>query len=135
MASCSLSLLPSFVAATFPSLRLFGAGSEIEGILTDGARTGYNRGVEISDVRVYPFESREGASQVRAYADVTFDGQLLVKGFKVVMKPSGALFVSYPSARQQGGEFVQTVAALSPDLRSKIREAVVAKYREYFPKE
>jgi len=120
MASCSLSLLPSFVAATFPSLRLFGAGSEIEGILTDGARTGYNRGVEISDVRVYPFESREGASQVRAYADVTFDGQLLVKGFKVVM---------------QGGEFVQTVAALSPDLRSKIREAVVAKYREYFPKE
>lgn len=95
----------------------------------------YNRGVEVSDVRVYPFESKEGASQVQAYADVTFDGQLLVKGFKVVMKPNGALFVGYPSARQHGGDFLPTVAALDAELRSKIREAVVAKYREYFPKE
>ena len=102
--------------------------------MTGAARTGYNRGVEVSDVRVYPFESREGASQVHAYADVTFDGELLVKGFKVVIKPNGALFVGYPSARQQGGEFMPTAAALSPELRSKIREAVIAKYREYFPK-
>lgn len=88
----------------------------------------------MSEVRVYPFESREGTSQVHAYADVTLDGELLIKGFKVVIRPNGAVFVGYPSARQPGGEFVQTVVAQSPELRSKIREAVVAKYREYFPK-
>ena len=90
--------------------------------------------VEVSDVRIYPFESREGASQVHAYADVTFDGELLIKGFKVVIKPNGAVFVGYPSARQSGGEFVPTVVAQNAELRGKIREAVVAKYREYYPK-
>ncbi len=88
----------------------------------------------MSEVRIYPFESQEGTSQVLAYADVTFDGELVIKGFKVVIKPNGAVFVGYPSARQSGGEFVPTVIAQNAELRSKIREAVVAKYREYFPK-
>ncbi|MBN1593161.1 MAG: SpoVG family protein [Candidatus Coatesbacteria bacterium] len=88
----------------------------------------------MSDVRIYPFESREGTSQVHAYADVTFDGELMIRGFKVVLKPNGALFVGYPSTRQQGGDFVPIVAAQNAELKSKIREAVVAKYREYFPK-
>ena len=91
--------------------------------------------MEVTDVRLYPFESREGTSQVRAYADVTFDEALVVKGFKVVIKPNGAVFVGYPSARQSDGEFAQTVLALNAELRTKIREAVVAKYREYYPKE
>ena len=90
--------------------------------------------MDVSEVRIDPFESLEGTSQVHAYADVTFDGELVIKGFKVVIKPNGAVFVSYPSARQSGGEFVQTVIAQNAELRSKIREAVVAKYREYFPK-
>ncbi|MCD6327379.1 SpoVG family protein [bacterium] len=90
--------------------------------------------MEVTDVRIYPFEAREGASQVQAYADVTFGSELLVKGFKLVMKPNGALFVGYPSAKPSG-EFVQTVVANSSELKAKIREAVVAKYREYYPKD
>ena len=91
--------------------------------------------MDVTEVRVYPFESLEGTSQVQAYADVTFDDVLLVKGFKVIVKPTGAIFVGYPSARQRDGEFVQTVNANSAELKSRIREAVVAKYREYFPQE
>jgi len=90
--------------------------------------------VQVTDVRLYPFEPRDSSSQVRAYADVTFDGQLLVKGFKVVIKPNGAVFVGYPSARGPDGEFVQTVLATDSALRQRIRDAVVEKYREYFPK-
>lgn len=90
--------------------------------------------MEVTNVRLYPFESREGTSQVRAYADVTFDDALTVKGFKVVIKPNGAVFVGYPSVRQSDGGFAETVMALSSELKASIREAVVAKYREYYPK-
>jgi DNA-binding cell septation regulator SpoVG len=40
--------------------------------------------IRISQVRIYPFETRTLGGHIRAYADLTIDGALLLKGFRVV---------------------------------------------------
>ena len=59
--------------------------------------------IDISQVRIYPFDTGSLGGHTRAYADVTIAGCLLVKGLRVVEGAGGGLFVAFPS--QQGRHY------------------------------
>lgn len=86
--------------------------------------------MKVTRVVIYPFDTSSLGGQVKAMADVELDGELLIKGFKVVASRKGGVFVSYPSKRAHGGRYFDFVIPLSRDLKEHIREEILKAYKE-----
>lgn len=90
--------------------------------------------IEITDVKIYPFDLSGIGGNIRAYADVTIGGCLMIKGIKVVESESGGLFLGYPTLRGKDGKFKDVIVPLDNHTREMIRDCVVSKYKEKFGK-
>ncbi len=84
--------------------------------------------MKVSRVVIYPFDTSTLGGQVKAMADVELEGELLIKGFKVVASKKGGVFISYPSKRVHGGRFVDIVIPLSRGLKEHIKEEILKAY-------
>ena len=85
----------------------------------------------ITAVKIYPFDSGEADSSMRAYADVIFNDLILIKGFRVLTSKAGGLFVGFPSQKGKNGQFRDTVEFKSEELKSEIRFAIIKAYKNY----
>ena len=61
--------------------------------------------MQISEVRL---KKREGDSRFLASGSITFEGQFVVSGIKVMGSNEGHLFVAYPSWKNSDGEDITT---------------------------
>lgn len=86
--------------------------------------------IEITDVKIYPFDLSGIGGNVRAYADVIIGGCLMIKGIKVLQSDSGGLFLGYPAVRGKDGKFKDVIVLLDSQTRELIRDCVVGKYKE-----
>lgn len=59
--------------------------------------------MNISQVRIYPFETASLGGHTLAYADITIDSCLVLKGLRVVEGAGGGLFVAFPTQRGRHG--------------------------------
>jgi stage V sporulation protein G len=89
--------------------------------------------ITISHVRIYPFETAGLGGRTRAYADVTIDACLLVKGIRVVEGAHGGLFVAFPAQRGRNGRFYDLVVPLDAETRELIRAAVIEAFQQWTP--
>ena len=85
----------------------------------------------ITVVKIYPFDSGEKESSLRAFADITFNDVILIKGFRVLSAKNGGLFVGFPSQKGKDGQFRETVEFKSEELKSKLRSAILEAYKSY----
>ena len=85
----------------------------------------------ITTVKIYPFDSCGPESYLRAYADITFNDVILIKGFRVLSSKSGGLFVGFPSQKGKGGQFRETVEFKSRELKSQLRSSILDAYKNY----
>lgn len=69
----------------------------------------------------------ENSSSLKAFADVIFNNQLLVKGVKVADGRNG-LYVSMPSAQGKDGKWYPTVMLLEDSLKEELQTAVLEAY-------
>ena len=67
-------------------------------------------------------------SQIKAFADVVFYQQVLVKGVKVVVSKDSTLFVAMPSQKSKDGKWSETVALLDDMSKEQLRIAVLKAY-------
>jgi len=88
-------------------------------------------GVEITGVRVYPFDTAEAGGKTLAMADVTIAGSLTLKGFRIVAGKGGGLFVGFPSVKGRDGKWRDTVVPLDPETRTLIRDRIVEAYKTF----
>lgn len=66
-----------------------------------------------------------------AYGSVTFDGDFVVCGIRVLRKnKDGNLFVGFPSRQNQKGEYKDVCFPMTADLRENITIAVLAEYEK-----
>ena len=49
--------------------------------------------MNITFIKIYPFDSGIHQSSLRAYVDVILDDLLVIKGFKILVGKSGGLFI------------------------------------------
>jgi stage V sporulation protein G len=68
-----------------------------------------------------------GRSSLKAFVDVIFNGQLLVKGVKVADGKNG-LYVSMPSAQGKDGKWYPTVMLLEDSLKEELQTTVLEAY-------
>lgn len=86
--------------------------------------------MDVTAVKIYPFDTTEAGGRVRAYAEVTLDDLLLIKGLKIIEGKGGGLFLSYPSQKSRDSQFHDLVVPLCDDLKKQIRRAVVDAFKE-----
>lgn len=88
--------------------------------------------MNITDVRVYHNEN----SKILANASITFDGKLVIRGIKVLMKNDGsAKFISMPSYRKQDETYSDYVFSLDAHLRNEIQDKILQKYNQTLPQD
>ena len=85
----------------------------------------------ITAVKIYPFDSGEPDSSMRAYADIIFNDVVLIKGFRVLSSKSGGLFVVFPSQKGKDGQYRDTVEFKSEELKSELRSTILEAYKTY----
>ena len=86
--------------------------------------------MEITEVKIYPFDTSRIGGRVRAVADITIDDALVIKGIKVIESKHGGLFISFPKKASSKGTYVDIVQSLDNEFTEKVRRAVVDKYKE-----
>jgi stage V sporulation protein G len=89
--------------------------------------------INISQVRIYPFETGGLGGHTRAYADITIDACLTLKGLRVVEGAGGGLFVAFPTQRGRHGRYYDLVVPLDAATREYIRTAVIDAFKRWSP--
>ena len=87
--------------------------------------------MNISEVKIYPFDFGYPDSSLRAYADVTLDSSILIKGFRILAARNGGLFVGFPSKKGKDGKFYNLVEFKSVELQARLRSAILEAYKVY----
>ncbi|MCA9485098.1 MAG: SpoVG family protein [Nitrospina sp.] len=85
--------------------------------------------IEVTHVRVFPFEPGYPEKSLRAYAEITLNGQLVLKGIKVFENSKGGVFIGYPSRPGRDDTWQDMVVPLDEGLKKTIRDAVVTAYK------
>ena len=83
--------------------------------------------MNITDIRI--FRLKEPKSQIRAFAELVFDGELAIRDFKVIETPRG-LFVSMPARRASDGSFHDLVIPITGEFRERIQEKILRAYED-----
>lgn len=87
--------------------------------------------MKVTEVRVVKLE--DSKTNLKAYASVCFDGQLVVDGYSIVEK-DGEVYVFMPrkvKAKDDGTYASHNISySIDPTLRAEIVDAVKAKYAE-----
>lgn len=84
----------------------------------------------VTQVKIYPFEPGEPYKDLKAYAEITLDGVLTIKGIQVFQKSNGGCYIRLPQQMTKGGEYKDLVIAETPDFKKHLRDTIVAAYKE-----
>ncbi len=82
--------------------------------------------VEFTDIRVFRMKNSDG--KIRAFVNVTIDGEFVVHGIKVMENEKG-LWVAMPSQRSALGEYNDIFHPITKEARVRLIEAVVSAYQ------
>lgn len=85
--------------------------------------------MNITAVRIFPFETREAGGRMVAYAEIEIDGGLLLRGLRVMEADSRGLFVGFPAQRVRREKLVELVVPLTREARRAVRDAVIGEYK------
>jgi stage V sporulation protein G len=87
--------------------------------------------MQISRIRIFPFDTTSSGKQIRAFAEIEFDSQILVRGFKVIESKNGGLFISNPSIKSSKGEFKEIFTLTDSDFAHHLREAIIEAFHSH----
>lgn len=83
--------------------------------------------MNITDVRVRPMDKAD--SNMKAVASITIDGEFVIHDIKVI-QGNDKLFIAMPSKKDGNGDFKDIAHPINTATRTKIQDAVLAKYEE-----
>lgn len=86
--------------------------------------------MEITEVKIFPFEPGDLQKNLKAYAEITVDDALTVKGIKIFEKDNGGIFITFPAIQGKDKTFHDIVIPKTPDIKSQVRDAVVGAYKK-----
>lgn len=85
--------------------------------------------MEISKIRIYPFDTGNQGGKIRAIADVELNGQVQIKGIRIIEGRNGGLFLGMPSIRTKSGQYRDLVVISDKDFASEFREKIIDAYQ------
>jgi len=89
--------------------------------------------LEVTDVKIYPFDTTGVGGNVKAVATVRINDILEIKDIKILFSNKG-YFIQMPTRKSRTGEFVPIVNPLSKELYLHIRRKVLDEYKRIMEK-
>lgn len=86
--------------------------------------------MEVTEVKIFPFEPGDLQKNLKAYAEITLNDVLILKGIKIFEKENGAIFIAFPAIQGKDKTFHDIVIPKTPGIKNQIRDAVVASYKK-----
>jgi len=80
------------------------------------------------DVRIYPLKGQPDNS-TKAFASITFDDMVAIKGIRVVDGTKG-LFVTMPQSKDNEGNYHDIAFPVNGDLRKAMSKAILDEFKE-----
>ena len=87
--------------------------------------------MNITAIKIYPFDLSSSQSSLRAYADVLLDDLVLIKGFRILAAKSGGLFIGLPSKIGKDGKYYDQVKFKTEEFQSLLRNRILEAYKEF----
>ena len=87
--------------------------------------------MNITDVRIRKVTD-EG--KMKAIVSVTFDNEFVVHDIKIIDGQNG-LFIAMPSRKMSEGDFRDIAHPLSPEVRNRIKDAILNEYEKVLSQE
>ncbi|MEK9629063.1 MAG: septation protein SpoVG family protein [Nitrospinota bacterium] len=87
--------------------------------------------MEITSVKIYPFDPGTPAGSLRAYADVVLDDLVLLKGFRILASKTGGLFIGMPSKKGKDGKYYDQIEFKEEAFQSILRNRILEAYKEF----
>ena len=81
--------------------------------------------MDITNIDVYPFKGKK--SNLKAYVNVEFDEEFVVKGLKVLDGKKG-LFVSMPASEGKDGEYYDIAFPITKEFRDTLVDFILDAY-------
>ena len=81
--------------------------------------------MEVTQVRIFPVQEEK----LKAFASIIFDDCFVVSDIKIIQGVHG-LFISMPSKKRKNGMFRDIAHPLNSEMRRRIEEQIVEKYKE-----
>jgi stage V sporulation protein G len=85
--------------------------------------------MEITEVKIFPFEPGDLLKNLKAYAQITLDDVLTLKGIKIFEKENGGIFITFPAIQGKDKTFHDIVVPETSEMKKQIRDAVVRVYK------
>lgn len=83
--------------------------------------------MQVTEVRLTKALSEDACL---AYGSITLDGDFVVSGIRVVLNKEGKPFVSYPSRKNQNGDYKNICFPMKQALREDIEVKVISEYEK-----
>lgn len=83
--------------------------------------------MQVTEVRLTKANSDDSCL---AYGSITFDGDFVVCGIRVLETKEGKLFVGYPSRKNNSGEYKNICFPMKTALREDIEVKILAEYEK-----
>ena len=87
--------------------------------------------MNITAIKIYPFDLGSSQKSLRAYADVVLDDLVLIKGFRILTSKSGGLFIGMPSKMGKDGKYYDQVELKTEEFKSLLRNSIIEAYKEF----
>ncbi len=71
---------------------------------------------------------RTDNGSLKAFVDIIVNGQVLIKGVRVISNRDGDLFVTMPKEQAKNGKWYETISILDDSLKQELQEVVLEAY-------
>jgi len=80
--------------------------------------------MEITEIKIFPFELDDLQKNLKAYAEITVDDALILE------KENGGIFITFPVIKGKDKTFHDIVIPKTPDIKIQIQDVVVGAYKK-----
>ena len=87
--------------------------------------------MNVTSVKIYPFDAGISQGSLRAYADVVLDDSVLIKGFRILASKSGGLFIGMPSKKGENDKYYDQVVFKTDTLQSLLRNQILDAHKDF----
>ncbi len=85
--------------------------------------------MEITEVKIFPFQPGDLHKNLKAYAEMTVNDELIIKGIKIFEKENGSIFIGFPALPGKDKIYHDVVVPASSEIKKQVRDAVVEAYK------
>ncbi len=86
--------------------------------------------IKITDIKFYYFDTSYKGGRIRAYAEVTFNNSLIIKGVQIIETDSGGFFPNFPQKRMKG-EWNSYIGFANKDFEKELRTKIIVEFKKY----